>query len=168
MASAFAKQTAPWPWSKSAPASVTNVRNRSRPPRNLRVVSPVGSVTGCLAGRRLSGKKTPVALEDKFDELSARIDELVATLRRLESLGAGTDYRRGSVGAVRHRAACRTRPLGTLPEAAEILSCSPASIRAWMHRHQIPRVKIGRLVRVRDSISVGDPAQAWRFIDANC
>src|SRR2546422_9558188 len=87
MASAFAKQTAPWPWSKSAPASVTNVRNRSRPPRDLRVVSPVGSVTGWLAGRRLSGKETPVALEDKFDELSARIDELVATLRRLEILG---------------------------------------------------------------------------------
>src|SRR2546428_11980193 len=86
MASAFAKQTAPWPWSKSAPASVTNVRNRSRPPRNLRVVSPVGPVTGWFARRRLSGQEAPVALEDKFDELSARIDELVATLRRLESL----------------------------------------------------------------------------------
>src|SRR2546428_13055648 len=138
MASAFAKQTAPWPWSKSAPASVTNVRNRSRPPRNLRVVSPVGSVTGWLARRRLSGKETPVALEDKFDELSARIDELVATLRRLESLGAGTDYRRGSAGAGGHRAACRTQQLGTPPAAAEILSSPPPSLRARRARHPTP------------------------------
>src|SRR2546425_11412486 len=127
MASAFAKQTAPWPWSKSAPASVTNVRNRSRPPRNLRVVSPVGSVTGWLAGRRLSGKETPVALEDKFDELSARIDELVATLRRLESLGR----ERTTVGAASEPCAVER------PAVPDSLVPSPRRLRSEEHTSEL-------------------------------
>jgi excisionase family DNA binding protein len=37
----------------------------------------------------------------------------------------------------------------TVKEAAEVLSCSQAAIRKWLYQRRLPRVKVGRLVRVR-------------------
>jgi excisionase family DNA binding protein len=37
----------------------------------------------------------------------------------------------------------------TIPQAAHVLSCSPAAIRKWIYKRQLPVVKVGRLTRLR-------------------
>lgn len=37
----------------------------------------------------------------------------------------------------------------TVKQAAELLGCSEAAIRKWVYQRRLPRVKVGRLVRVR-------------------
>jgi excisionase family DNA binding protein len=37
----------------------------------------------------------------------------------------------------------------SVKEAAERLSCSPAAVRKWLYQRRLPRVKVGRLTRVR-------------------
>jgi excisionase family DNA binding protein len=39
----------------------------------------------------------------------------------------------------------------TVKEAAELLSCSEAAIRKWIYQRRLPRVKVGRLTRLRQS-----------------
>jgi excisionase family DNA binding protein len=39
----------------------------------------------------------------------------------------------------------------TAKEAAELLSCSEAAIRKWLYQRRLPRVKVGRLTRIRQS-----------------
>ena len=37
----------------------------------------------------------------------------------------------------------------TIPQAAHVLSCSPAAIRKWLYQRKLPAVKVGRLTRIR-------------------
>jgi excisionase family DNA binding protein len=37
----------------------------------------------------------------------------------------------------------------SVKETAERLSCSPAAVRKWLYQRRLPRVKVGRLTRVR-------------------
>ena len=39
----------------------------------------------------------------------------------------------------------------SVKEAAKLLACSEAMLRKWMYRGRLPRVKIGRLTRIRQS-----------------
>ena len=39
----------------------------------------------------------------------------------------------------------------TIPEAAQVLSCSQAAIRKWVYQRRLPVVKVGRLTRLRQS-----------------
>lgn len=39
----------------------------------------------------------------------------------------------------------------TVKEAAHRLSCSEAAIRKWLYQRRLPRVKVGRLTRIRQS-----------------
>jgi excisionase family DNA binding protein len=39
----------------------------------------------------------------------------------------------------------------TVKEAAELLSCSEAAVRKWIYQRRLPRVKVGRLTRLRQS-----------------
>lgn len=39
--------------------------------------------------------------------------------------------------------------LVTVDDAARLLSCTPAAIRKWLSQGRLPRVKVGRLTRVR-------------------
>ena len=39
----------------------------------------------------------------------------------------------------------------TVKEAADALSCSEAAIRKWLYQRRLPRVKVGRLTRIRQS-----------------
>ena len=39
--------------------------------------------------------------------------------------------------------------LVTVDDAARMLSCKPAAIRKWLAQGRLPRVKVGRLTRVR-------------------
>jgi excisionase family DNA binding protein len=39
--------------------------------------------------------------------------------------------------------------LMTVKQAAEFLACSEAAIRKWMYQRRLPRVKVGRLTRLR-------------------
>ena len=41
-----------------------------------------------------------------------------------------------------------TEGLATIEEAAAFLSCTPAAVRKWISQGRLPRVKLGRLVRV--------------------
>lgn len=51
-------------------------------------------------------------------------------------------------------------PLLTPEAVARLLACSPKSVYAWAARGVLPRVRLGRLVRFRES-------DVSRFIDAN-
>ena len=42
-------------------------------------------------------------------------------------------------------------PLHSAESAAQLLGISPATIRSWWHLGKLPRLKIGRLSRVRES-----------------
>jgi excisionase family DNA binding protein len=44
----------------------------------------------------------------------------------------------------------------SLKQAAKVLGCSEALLRKWMHLGRLPSVKIGRLIRVRQS-----DVEAW-------
>ena len=37
----------------------------------------------------------------------------------------------------------------SVKEAAALLSCSEAAIRKWIYQRRLPRVKVGRLTRLR-------------------
>jgi excisionase family DNA binding protein len=37
----------------------------------------------------------------------------------------------------------------TIKEASELLACSEAAIRKWIYQRRLPRVKVGRLTRLR-------------------
>ncbi|MDK2744251.1 MAG: helix-turn-helix domain-containing protein [Nitrospira sp. BO4] len=37
----------------------------------------------------------------------------------------------------------------SIKEAAQYLSCSEAMLRKWIHQGKVPKVKIGRLTRIR-------------------
>jgi excisionase family DNA binding protein len=37
----------------------------------------------------------------------------------------------------------------TVKEAAELLACSEAAVRKWIYQHRLPKVKVGRLTRLR-------------------
>jgi excisionase family DNA binding protein len=39
----------------------------------------------------------------------------------------------------------------TVKEAAQRLACTEAAIRKWLHQRRLPAVKIGRLVRLRQT-----------------
>jgi excisionase family DNA binding protein len=39
----------------------------------------------------------------------------------------------------------------TVEQAAERLACTPAAIRKWLSQRRLPKVKLGRLTRVRVS-----------------
>jgi excisionase family DNA binding protein len=39
----------------------------------------------------------------------------------------------------------------TVKEAAQQLSCSEAAIRKWLYQRRLPRIKLGRLTRIRQS-----------------
>jgi len=39
----------------------------------------------------------------------------------------------------------------SVKEAADVLSCSEAAIRKWLYERRLPRVKLGRLTRIRQS-----------------
>ena len=39
--------------------------------------------------------------------------------------------------------------LVTVEDAARMLSCTPAAIRKWLSQGRLPRVKVGRLTRLR-------------------
>jgi excisionase family DNA binding protein len=39
----------------------------------------------------------------------------------------------------------------TVKEASERLACSEAAIRKWIYQRRLPRVKVGRLTRLRQS-----------------
>jgi excisionase family DNA binding protein len=39
----------------------------------------------------------------------------------------------------------------TIPEAAQVLSCSQAATRKWVYQRRLPVVKVGRLTRLRQS-----------------
>lgn len=39
--------------------------------------------------------------------------------------------------------------LMTVKEAAGLLSCSESAIRKWLYQRRLPRVKVGRLTRLR-------------------
>ena len=39
--------------------------------------------------------------------------------------------------------------LVTVDDAARLLSCTPAAIRKWLSQGRLPRVKVGRLARLR-------------------
>jgi excisionase family DNA binding protein len=39
--------------------------------------------------------------------------------------------------------------LVSVKEAARLLACSEAAIRKWLYERRLPRVKVGRLVRLR-------------------
>lgn len=39
----------------------------------------------------------------------------------------------------------------SVKEAAQRLSCSEAAIRKWLYQRRLPRVKVGRLTRIRQS-----------------
>ena len=39
----------------------------------------------------------------------------------------------------------------TVKEAAKRLACTEAAIRKWLYSHRLPAVRVGRLVRVRES-----------------
>ena len=39
----------------------------------------------------------------------------------------------------------------TIKEAAKFLACSEALLRKWIYQSKLPRVKVGRLVRIRQS-----------------
>ena len=39
----------------------------------------------------------------------------------------------------------------TIKEAAKFLVCSEAMLRKWIHQGKLPRVKVGRLARIRQS-----------------
>jgi excisionase family DNA binding protein len=48
-----------------------------------------------------------------------------------------------------------TAPVGdagqllTIKQAAEMLECSEAAVRKWLHQRRLPAVKVGRLTRLR-------------------
>ena len=37
----------------------------------------------------------------------------------------------------------------TVKEAAELLACSEAAVRKWIYQRRLPKVKVGRLTRLR-------------------
>lgn len=37
----------------------------------------------------------------------------------------------------------------SIPEAAGVLSCSEAAVKKWLSQNRLPRVKLGRLTRLR-------------------
>jgi excisionase family DNA binding protein len=37
----------------------------------------------------------------------------------------------------------------TVKEAAELLACSEAAVRKWIYQQRLPKVKVGRLTRLR-------------------
>jgi excisionase family DNA binding protein len=37
----------------------------------------------------------------------------------------------------------------TIEDAARMLACTPAAIRKWLYQRRLPRVKVGRLTRLR-------------------
>jgi excisionase family DNA binding protein len=39
----------------------------------------------------------------------------------------------------------------TVKEAAERLACTEAAIRKWLYQRRLPAVKVGRLVRLRET-----------------
>ncbi len=39
--------------------------------------------------------------------------------------------------------------LVNVDQAAELLGCTPAAVRKWLYQRRIPRVKVGRLTRLR-------------------
>jgi len=39
----------------------------------------------------------------------------------------------------------------TIPQAAQVLSCSQAAIRKWIYQRHLPVVKVRRLTRIRPS-----------------
>jgi excisionase family DNA binding protein len=39
----------------------------------------------------------------------------------------------------------------TIPEAAQVLSCSQGATRKWVYQRRLPVVKVGRLTRLRQS-----------------
>jgi len=39
----------------------------------------------------------------------------------------------------------------TVKEAAELLACSEAAVRKWIYQGRLPKVKVGRLTRLRQS-----------------
>jgi len=39
----------------------------------------------------------------------------------------------------------------TVKEAAELLACSEAAVRKWIYQQRLPKVKVGRLTRLRQS-----------------
>jgi excisionase family DNA binding protein len=41
--------------------------------------------------------------------------------------------------------------LVTVKEAAELLACSEAAVRKWIYQQRLPKVKVGRLTRLRQS-----------------
>ena len=42
-----------------------------------------------------------------------------------------------------------TGRLLTVKEAAELLACSEAAVRKWIYQQRLPKVKVGRLTRLR-------------------
>jgi excisionase family DNA binding protein len=59
-------------------------------------------------------------------------------------------------------------PLLTIPQAAEALGIRPTTVRSWLLLGKLPRVKLGRAVRIKQSdvralIESGyEPARRWR------
>jgi len=39
----------------------------------------------------------------------------------------------------------------TVKDAAEFLGCSEAAVRKWIYQGRLPKVKVGRLTRLRQS-----------------
>jgi excisionase family DNA binding protein len=39
----------------------------------------------------------------------------------------------------------------TVKEAAELLACSEAAVRKWIYQQRLPKVKVGRLTRLRQA-----------------
>jgi excisionase family DNA binding protein len=39
----------------------------------------------------------------------------------------------------------------TVEQAAKQLACTPAAVRRWLSKRRLPKVKVGRLTRIRAS-----------------
>jgi excisionase family DNA binding protein len=97
-------------------------------------------------------KEESMAIEKQLEELSTQIAELIVAVRTLGQLLTPANAAAGSGRIIEpppRPAGGTQRVLVTVTEAAEILSCSPASIRVWIRRRELPSVKVGRLVRPR-------------------
>jgi excisionase family DNA binding protein len=90
-----------------------------------------------------------MALEDKIDELIGRSGDRTAAIRGFESKVVADPISESKFQRQAEHLVTKRNALVTIAEAAEILSCSPASIRKWMQRRQLMRVKLGRLARLR-------------------
>jgi excisionase family DNA binding protein len=66
----------------------------------------------------------------------------------LKSLQAGNTYAT-TIGRLTREEGNGMDRLLTVKEASELLACSKAAIRKWIYQRRLPRVKVGRLTRLR-------------------